>query len=59
MKNETQRILLAAILMAIVMGIVGSMVAEDEQKAQEQYCQMVADGLWPAYRSGEVDCHAN
>jgi hypothetical protein len=59
MKNETQRLLIVAIIMAVVMGIVGSMVAEDEQKAQEQYCQMVADGLWPDYRAGEVDCDAH
>ena len=59
MKNETQRLLLAAIIMALVMGIVGSMVMEDEQKAQEQYCQMVADGLWPDYRDGEIDCNAD
>jgi hypothetical protein len=59
MKNETQRLLIVAIIMAVVMGIVGSMVAEDEQKAEAHYCQMVADGLWPDYRAGEVDCDAH
>jgi hypothetical protein len=56
MKNETQRLLIVAIIMAVVMGIVGSMVAEDEQKAEDHYCAMVADGLWPEYRKGEVSC---
>ena len=56
MKNETLRHLLAAVIMALIMGMVGSMVMEDEQAAEQQYCQMVADGLWPAYRKGEVDC---
>lgn len=56
MKNQTARQLLAAILMALILGVVGSMTMDDEQKEQDQYCQMVADGLWPAYRKGEVNC---
>ena len=56
MKNETLRHLLAAVIMALIMGMVGSMVMEDEKQAEDQYCQMVADGLWPAYRKDEVDC---
>lgn len=59
MKNETQRLLIVAIIMAVVMGIVGAMVADDEAKAEAHYCQMVADGLWPDYRAGEVDCNAH
>ena len=55
-RNETIRHLLAAVIIALIMGVVGSMVMDDEQKAQEQYCKMVADGLWPAYRKDEVDC---
>jgi hypothetical protein len=49
--------LLTAVLLALLMGIVGSMVAEDEQQAKANYCQMVKDGLWPDYRAGEVDCN--
>lgn len=56
MKNETLRHLLAAVIMALIMGVVGSMVMEDEKQAEAQYCQMVADGLWPAYRKDEVQC---
>ena len=55
----TKQQLLTAVLLAMLMGAVGSMVMEDEQKAQEQYCQMVADGLWPDYRAGEIDCNAD
>ena len=56
MKNETQRQLLAAILMALILGVVGSMTMDDEQKEQDQYCQMVKEGLWPEFRGGEVNC---
>jgi len=56
MKNETKRHLLLAVLVAIFWGLVGSMIMDDEQKAEAHYCQMVADGLWPAYRKGEVNC---
>ena len=52
----TKQQLITAVLLALLMGIVGSMVAEDEQQAEAHYCQMVADGLWPDYRAGEVDC---
>ena len=52
----TKQQLITAVLLALLMGAVGSMVAEDEQKAEAHYCQMVADGLWPDYRAGEVDC---
>lgn len=56
MKNETQRHLMLAVIVAIFWGLVGSMFVEDEQKEQAHYCQMVADGLWPEYRKGEVSC---
>ena len=56
MKNQTARKLLAAILMALILGVVGSMTMEDEQKEQDQYCQMVKEGLWPEFRGGEVNC---
>ena len=52
----TKQQLITAVILALLMGAVGSMVVDDEQKAQEQYCQMVADGLWPEYRKGEVSC---
>lgn len=56
MKNQTARQLLAAILMALILGFVGSMTMDDEQKEQDQYCQMVKEGLWPEFRGGEVNC---
>ncbi len=56
MKNETQRHLVLAVIVAIFWGIVGAMGVNDEQGQQDQYCQMVADGLWPEYRKGEVSC---
>lgn len=56
MKNQTARQLLAAILMALILGVVGSMTMDDEQKEQDQYCQMIKEGLWPEFRGGEVNC---
>ena len=56
MKNETQRRLVLAVIVAIFWGLVGSMGVDDEQGQQDHYCQMVADGLWPEYRKGEVSC---
>ena len=56
MKNETQRHLMLAVIVAIFWGLVGSMVMDDEENAEAHYCQMVADGLWPEYRKGEVSC---
>jgi len=56
MKNQTARQLLAAILMALILGVVGSMTMDDEQKEQDHYCQMVKEGLWPEFRGGEVNC---
>ena len=56
MKNETQRHLMLAVIVAIFWGLVGSIMVEDEQGQQDHYCQMVADGLWPEYRKGEVSC---
>ena len=52
----TKQQLITAVLLALLMGIVGSLAMDDEQKAEAHYCQMVADGLWPDYRAGEVDC---
>lgn len=56
MKNETQRHLVLAVIVAIFWGLVGSMGVDDEQGQQDHYCAMVADGLWPEYRKGEVNC---
>ena len=56
MKNETQRHLVLAVIVAIFWGLVGSMIMDDEEKAEAHYCQMVADGLWPEYRKGDITC---
>jgi len=56
MKNETKRHLMLAVIVAIFWGLVGSMIVDDEEKSEAHYCAMVADGLWPEYRKGEVIC---
>lgn len=35
---------------ALVMGVIGSMDAEDERREERVYCAMVRDGVWPDYR---------
>lgn len=56
--NETKRNLLAAVMIAFVLGFAGSILAggDDEQGEQDHYCQMVKDKLWPEFRKGEVTC---
>lgn len=56
MKNQTQRHLMLAVIVAIFWGLVGSMGVDDEQGQQDHYCAMVADGLWPEYRKGDITC---
>ena len=54
-KNITTAELLAyAICMALILGFVGSMNYEDEENQQEQYCEMVKHGDWPAYKEGVI-----
>lgn len=52
--SDTKQNLLTAIVMALILGFVGSILWEgnDEQKEQDHYCQMVADGYWPEYKKG-------
>lgn len=45
MKRWTWKLILAGIVLAY--GIVSCMDYDDAVKAQEQACQMVADGAWP------------
>lgn len=54
--NDTKQKLITAIFIAFAFGAVGAMDAEDEKGQQDNYCQMVADGLWPEYREGDIDC---
>lgn len=56
MNNDTKNHLLAAFFIALAFGIVGSMDVDDQQGEHDKYCQMVAEGLWPEYRAGQVDC---
>lgn len=56
MKKSTERQFFAAIFFGVIFGLVGSMDADDQQGEHDKYCQMVADGLWPEYRAGQVDC---
>lgn len=41
-----------AVLLALLalFGLVGAMDYEDQQAEQENYCEMVREGLWPDYR---------
>ena len=43
-------------VMVAIFGVVGAMDYKDQQSAEANYCAMVADGLWPEYRKGEVTC---
>jgi hypothetical protein len=54
--NDTKQKLIMAVMIALILGIVGSMDVDDEQGEHDKYCQMVNDGLWPEYRAGQVDC---
>ena len=42
----------AAVLLALLglFGLAGAMDYEDQQAEQENYCEMVREGLWPDYR---------
>lgn len=56
--NETKRHLLAAVMISLVLGFAGAILAggDDEGNEERHYCAMVADGLWPEFRKGEVTC---
>ena len=40
-------------LLLVAMALLGNADAEDEQRQQARYCDMVASGAWPAYRGME------
>jgi len=40
-------------LLLVAMALLGDADAEDEQRQQNRYCEMVASGAWPAYRGME------
>jgi hypothetical protein len=46
---------LAGVAVLALFGLVGSMDYEDAVNAERHYCNMVAEGLWPAYRD-DIDC---
>jgi len=46
---------LAGVAALALFGLVGSMDYQDEVNAELHYCNMVAEGLWPAYRD-DIDC---
>lgn len=52
-----QNIFLAGVLLVVlgVMGAVGNADYADEVRQQEHYCDMVADGHWPAY-DDSINC---
>ena len=40
-------------LILVAMAWLGNADAKDEQREQDRYCEMVAEGTWPAYRGTE------
>ena len=42
-------------ILSLMLGFVGSHDMEDEIASQSLYCQMVAEGSWPAYDK-EKEC---
>lgn len=48
--RDTFSLTVGLILILILMGIVGAMDAEDAEKQEELYCEMVAAGHWPDYQ---------
>ena len=49
MKN----MMIAAALLAVY-GIVGAMDYQDQQRAEEHYCERVESGRWPDYRGDDT-----
>lgn len=46
----TTHTILLAFLACTLVGVIGRMDMQDAQAAQDQYCDMVAEGAWPDYR---------
>lgn len=53
----TEKLKVAAMICLIfgAYGLMGTLEYEEEKRQEEHYCQMVRDGLWPAYKT-EVSC---
>ena len=53
----TEKLKVAAMICLIfgAYGLMGTLEYEEEKRQEEHYCQMVRDGLWPAYKP-EVQC---
>lgn len=48
------------ILMACILFVwAGKMQYEDMLAEQKHYCAMVAEGYWPEFKKGEIDCEHN
>ena len=63
MNLKRYQVILAFIGLIIAMGIVGKSDFEEEQRQQDEYCEMVklwkqtkGQQGWPAFRAGEVSC---
>lgn len=48
--RDTFSLTVGLILILVLMGIVGAMDAEDSEKQEQLYCEMVAAGHWPDYQ---------
>lgn len=57
------RLIAFVIIMVAAYGIVGTHDFEEEQRQEQEYCDMVklhkqtrGQAGWPEYRKGEIDC---
>lgn len=50
MPRDTFSLAVGLFLVLVLLGVVGAMDAEDAEKQEELYCEMVAAGRWPDYQ---------
>ena len=48
-KREPLLSLLIILVVLLAIGVVGGMDADDEQKEEDLFCEMVEQGVWPDY----------
>lgn len=50
MPRDTFSLTVGLVLVLVLLGVVGAMDAEDAEKQEQLYCDMVAAGHWPDYQ---------
>lgn len=50
------QLVILGICFAVLFGLVGSYDYQEEQAKAKLYCDMTADGSWPAYNKA-IDCN--